>query len=346
MYKGQADIKDVARKAKVSVSTVSRALNNYTDVSKTTKERILQIVKELNYHPNSIAQGLVKQKTNILGFVLSYSSNAILLDLCMLEIIQGMMARIDSGNYNLCLLGQGLQFETEETRLKLIKQKLLDGVIIHATEPNLKLIRKLEEFDIPFVISGQFDANASENWYSVSSDDFGGAFKATSYLIGLGHSRVGFIGQNTYRMVGSQERLDGYKQALEAKLIPFERDLVVNGDFTMESGFQGTLQLFKNQRPPSAIFAANDQMAMGAIKAANFLGLKVPEQLSVIGFDDMATAAFVSPALTTIRQQNFEIGSLSAKMLIDLLNHQKPEARQTILPTSLIERDSCCAYHP
>lgn len=346
MGTNQANIRDVARKAKVSVSTVSRALNNYKDVNKETRERIIRVVKELNYHPNSIAQGLVRQKTNILGFVLSYSSDTILLDLCMLEIFQGMMARIDSGHYNLCLLGQGLNLESEDARLKLITQKLVDGVIIHATEPNLKIIEDLEKLDIPFVVSGQFGTDVAKKWYSVSSDDFGGAFKATSYLISLGHSRIGFIGQNSYRMAGSLERLDGYKKALEAKLIAFENELVVNGDYTMESGFQGTLQLFKNQQPPSAIFAANDQMAIGAMKAARILGLKVPEQLSIIGFDDMATSSFIFPSLTTIRQQNYEIGSLSVKMLIDLLNNQEPETKQIILPTSLVERDSCCIYRP
>lgn len=341
MSKSRVSIVDVARKANVSVSTVSRALNNYSDMNEETRKRILKIVKELDYYPNSIARGLVKQKTNILGLMLSYASGTTLLDLYLFEFIQGILEKVNNEKYNVCLLGTGLNFENSTKRL--LKQKFVDGVILRATESNNELAKQLEEWEIPFVSLGKFDIPCSENWYSVSSDDFGGAFKATSYLINLGHTKIGFIGENNFKVAGVQERLKGYKKALEAKLMNDQEELIINGDFTMESGFQGALKLLENKQRPSAIFAANDQMAIGVIKATHYLGIKVPEQLSLIGFDDLAIATFVYPSLTTVHQHIYELGTLAAQLLIDLVNGRKPKEKQIILPTTLIERDSCKA---
>lgn len=341
--KRPVSIRDVARRAGVSISTVSRALNNYDDISEDTYNRVIATAKELGYHPNRFARGLVTQKTNIIGFVLADHLVNPVMDLCSLEFMQGILGKAKTMGYNVCLLSSNIDQPGDATR-SLLEECFIEGVIFQATQMSESVARKLWEWRIPFVTLGKFDLRESDQWYSVGSDDFGGGFQATIHLADLGHKRIGYIGEDhSFKVAGLQERFEGYRKALESRMLPYDESLVGYGDLTLESGYQTAMNLLKVEDRPTAIFAASDQMAIGAVKAAFSMGIDVPSQLAVVGFDDLETASFVHPALTTVRQHIRELGSIAAQMLIEALENRVPEAKHLSLPTHLVVRDSCGA---
>lgn len=328
-------ISDIAKAANVTKATVSYVLNNKPGVSEETRERILKLMKEMNYHPNAVARGLAGQSTGMLGLVIPDIS-----DLFYAQIVRGVENTANLYNFTLNLCTTHAIPKKEREMVDLFTSGRVDGVILMTYFIDLDYINNLKKRRIPFVLIDS--ALNDESIYNISVDNFEAGYKATEYLIKLGHKRIAFI-HGPQTASDSLFRFRGYCQALSDHGILYEEDLVCQGDFKREGGYQAFFTLNRLRSKPTAIFAANDQMAIGVLSAAREANLKVPQELSVIGCDDIEASSLVEPSLTTIKQPIEEIGKNAAEIIFKLIHKEEPLQRRILLKTSLIERSSCRA---
>lgn len=303
-------IQDIAERADVSISTVSRVLNNTAPVAEETRERVLQIIAELGYKPNLFAQGLAGGQSRTIG-VLTQLIGSPFYDV----ILRGILKGIDGSGYSPLFADGGWEAEKDLVALKMFAERKVDGLILlngHAPE---SLLVELAG-QIPMIVLGRMIPALEEQ--CLPFDDFEAARKATHFLIEAGHRRIAHVaGLNVHE--DAMERRDGYLAALEQAGIRSDPELIIEGDFTEPSGMMAAEMLLMRGHVFSAIFAANDQMAYGARLALFRRGLRVPEDVSIVGFDDQAPSAFMIPPLTTIRRPPLEIGEAAGRALIDLM---------------------------
>ncbi|TYB97329.1 MAG: LacI family transcriptional regulator [Kosmotoga sp.] len=325
-------IADIAKMANVSKATVSYVINNKEGVSLDVRNKIKQIIKESNYKPNTMARALAGKRTNSVGLIIPDIS-----DMFYANIIRGVEKASGKFGYFLNLFTTHADPEKEHEVFDFLTSSIADGVIVMTYFVGKEVTRKLKQRKIPFVF---LDFPYDDDIYSVSVDNFEGGYKATSYLTALGHRKIAFIhGPEAAR--DSKARYHGYLKALREHNIPYNNDLVLKGDFLRQGGYKAAKSLIKNNKVPTALFAANDQMALGAMTAFKKEGYRIPEDISIIGFDNTEASTFSKPTLTTIMQPIFEMGSLAAKTLISLINGKTPEMKRYLLKTRLIERHSC-----
>lgn len=327
-------IKDVAARAGVSRQTVSRVINNKAEVSPETRERVLAVIEELGYRPNAAARSMVAGRTCTLGCIAPNLTDYTFA--CMIESAQEEARRL---GYFL-LTGSAPTERDVEPLLEELLRRQIDGLMVinpRADERYRHLI-PLVENGLAVVYLG--NSPCGEPVSSVRCDDREGGYQATHYLIGLGHTAIATIAGPSNEEC-TPDRLSGYQQALEEAGIPFDATLVASGDWSAASGFQAAQRLLDSGKPFSAIFAQNDQMAVGAIHALREAGREVPDDVSVIGFDDIPLASHFAPALTTLRQPMEESGQQAARLLIAAAHnhHQQPE--QILIHARLVERASC-----
>jgi len=323
-------IQDVAKTAGVSVSTVSRVLNAKVDVASETQDRVLAVINELGYTSNLAARSMRSRKKNLIGLVVPdigfpYS----------IEIMKGINRAIAESSFDLLLYTTGgIQKDGTVTReqhyVSLLNNSLTDGVIVVASSA--------AEFitDAPIIAVDPHMVNP--NYPSVQGTNYQGALEAMEYLISLGHTRIGFIGGRPE--IGSAgRRLQGYQDALLKAGIELDVTLIAPGDFSTETGHARAVQLLSLDNPPTAIFAANDQSAIGVFQAAEELELRIPDDLSVVGFDNVSEAKYLG--LTTVDQSLAEMGYIATQMLIKLVNKESLSEQIHKMPTKLVERSSC-----
>lgn len=328
-------IKDIAKYAGVSVTTVSRALNGYPDVSEETRERIKKIAEQLNYTPNSIARGLVTNKTHTVGLIVSELIKPGAYHPFFLEVLAGIKAGLKKDKYDLILFTVDPESQDATSYEKLCNDRKVEGAIVEGLRLSDPYIEEIKKTQIPTVLI-DIPILTDKVGY-VSSDNVRAAFEATSYLIKLGHRNIGFINGHNDAAV-SFERLEGYKKALEKNNIPYKEEYVVFDDFTQEGGYNSFKTLVFEHPEITAVFHASDLMAIGSFKAAKDLGMKVPEDISIVGFDDIELASLISPGLTTIRQDTFKMGYNAAKHLLSIIKGEKPQ--HILIPHKLVIRDS------
>ncbi|WP_226672543.1 LacI family DNA-binding transcriptional regulator [Rossellomorea aquimaris] len=329
-------IKDIARVAGVSVTTVSRALNGYSDVNEDTRKKIAQVAKELNYSPNSIARSLVMKKSKTIGLLVSGFTKESVKDNFIVEVLAGINEFVSGSDYDLVLFNTNSSKQREKTYTQLCRERRVDGVIIQGIRTDDPYLHEVVESDIPCVL---IDIPLeSTNVSHVTTDNVLGAEKAVGHLIDQGHRTIGMINGHEFAFV-SQQRLEGYYAALDHAQIKRHPSYIVNGAFTEESGREAANQLLKSHPEITAIFCASDLMAIGAIGAANELNIKVPEDLSIVGYDDILLASYISPKLTTIQQNKFQLGYEAARLLMELLTNQS-ETHRMVLDTNLMIRGS------
>ncbi len=325
-------IADIAKMANVSKATVSYVINNKEGVSPDVRNKIKQIIKESNYKPNTMARALAGKRTNSVGLIIPDIS-----DMFYANIIRGVEKASGKFGYFLNLFTTHADPEKEHEVFDFFTSSMADGVIVMTYFVGKEVTRKLKQRKIPFVF---LDFPYDDNIYSVSVDNFEGGYKATSYLISLGHRKIAFIhGPEAAR--DSKARYHGYLKGLKEHNITYDHDLVLKGDFLRQGGYKTAKSLIKNNKVPTALFAANDQMAIGAMTAFKKEGYEIPDDISIIGFDNTEASSFSKPTLTTIMQPIYEMGSLAAKTLISLINGKTPEKKRYLLKTRLIERQSC-----
>ena len=318
-------IQDIAERANVSISTVSRVLNNTAPVAEETRARVLSIIAELGYKPNLFAQGLAGGQSRTIG-VLTQLIGSPFYDV----ILRGILKGIDSSGYSPLFADGGWDAKKDQMAINMFIQRQVDGLIIlngHSPEEFLLEIAS----EIPMIIVGRDIPDLKEQ--CLPFDDFEAAQKATQYLIEAGHRRIAHItGLGDHQ--DAIERRDGYLKAHKEAGIEADPDLIIEGDFTEPSGVMAVEMLLMRGRIFSALFAANDQMAYGARLALYRRGLRVPEDVSIVGFDDQAPSAYMIPPLTSIRRPPLEIGEAASQALVNLIQGQSitlPKFQSTLM---------------
>jgi LacI family transcriptional regulator len=328
-------MQEVAARAGVSVSTVSHVINDTRHVETATRERVLQAVAELNYQPNRLARGLRNRQTATLGVLLPNSANPF-----FAQVLLGIEKTCFDLGYNIILGNAHDDPQRELFYLNTMLSKQVDGVLLISTDSHQEALDLLTRQDVPVVIADRSLGDRAVD--AVFTNNKQGAQMATEYLLALGHRRIGCI-SGLSLLTPSGERVHGYRAALDAAGVPFDESLVIAGDFLHEGGYQACRHLLELSNPPTAIFACNDMMAIGALCAIHEAGLQVPADISVIGFDDIPLAAYTIPRLTTIAQPAEQLGHVAAQRLIRRLREGPLPVQQRRLTVSLIERDSCRA---
>ncbi|MCD7036095.1 LacI family transcriptional regulator [Metabacillus sp. GX 13764] len=333
-------IKDIAKAAGVSVTTVSRALNGYSDVNEKTRKRIVEVAKEMEYSPNILARGLVMNKSKTIGLLVSGFSKESIKDNFTFEVLSGINQFAAGTDYDLVLFNTNSIKQREKTYAQLCRERRVDGAIMQGIKTDDPYLQEVVDSNIPCVLVDI--PIQTENVGFVTTDNVLGASKAAQYLIDLGHERIAMVNGHNYAYV-SQERLEGFKKTLEAANLPYREEWTVNGYFTEADAESAAYALLKKNKEITAIFCASDLMALGVIKAAARLGISVPEELSVIGYDDILLSSYVTPSLTTVSQNKQMLGYSAAELLISMLEDEKPSSH-IILETELKIRQSTAAY--
>lgn len=326
-------IKDIAREANVSVTTVSRVLNKKPDVSDDTKKEILKIIDELGYKPNGIARGLVLNKTYTIGLVVPDISNPY-----FPQVAKGVEKKAKELGYSVIFCDTDNDKEEEKKAIELLKNRRVDGIVLSLSMINKSELNKLQQENFPVV---QIDREVPGlNYPTVIIDNNESAFKATKYLIQLGHTQIAHITGDLDTKTG-QDRLVGFKRALKKFNIYQKEKWILEGDYSKESGFNLMKQLLESKERPTAVFAANDLMALGAYEAIFNYDLEIPEDISIIGHDDIDVASIIRPELTTMAQPKYKLGQEAARTLIEEIENNKVEnKRRILLKSQLIIRNS------
>lgn len=336
----QPTIADVARQAGVSTATVSRVINGQSVVAPTTRERVLAVIRELGYQPNALAASLVLRRSHTLGVVLPDISNPF-----FPEVVRGLEDAAHAAGYNVILCNSDLDTAKEIEYFEVLRQKRVDGLIYHSgtvTDAHLEAFQRLK---LPVVLAATQDPRGELPCVLV--DNRQAAAEVIEHLIGLGHRRVAVVTGND--PVSGESRLQGYRDALAGHGLQLEDGLVVRAEWTAEQAYQAVQSLIRRGPVPTAFAAASDLMALGVMGALHDTGLRVPEDVSVIGFDNISLAGTVRPGLTTMAQPMYEIGSEAASLLIRCLTEEDPEAcrgRRHVLPHRLVVRDSTAPPRP
>jgi LacI family transcriptional regulator len=330
-------LKDIARELGISVTTVSRALAGYDDVAESTRQRVRRMATDVGYYPNATARQLQSQRTDTLAFVIP-THGPRFSDPFFSELLAGIGNEAARNGFDLLVSTQSPNSDTErETYRRIVHGRRADGMLVVRTRQNDERIQFLHEQDFPFVAFGRTDQPFDFPY--VDEDGFQGIQLITRHMVELGHRRIGFISAPKGLMF-YQARFDGYCRTLEAGGIELNSDLVAIGDMTQRSGFQAGQELLSRPEPPTAIVACNDLMAVGAMSAAQQLGLEIGCDLSVGGFDDIPLAEHVHPPLTTVRQPVYEIGRRITLMLVRLIQGYELTETQVLLSPELVVRDS------
>ncbi|WP_066015708.1 LacI family DNA-binding transcriptional regulator [Endozoicomonas atrinae] len=326
----KATIKDVAREAKVSISTVSYAINGNERISEETRQRVLDVAKRLNYVANGNAKLLKQKKTRAIGLFFNSWFGPI-----YSEIARGIERTVHKMGYD--LVACSLYGEEQSTAYKYLRDRMVDGAIVLTNSFDDQFLQSVASEDLPLVVLDR--EIQAPHIYSILIDNFGGAFAATRALIDSGCKEVYYFSgpQDSY---DNQKRLDGYIAALGYFNVEFNKDFIIPADFTEESGYQQMKALLAKGIAPRAIFSGNDEMAIGIIRAAREHGVTIPGDLRLVGFDDIRESEMTVPALTTISHQKLEMGTLAAETLFSAINGDDTIDSPKIIPTNLVKRET------
>jgi DNA-binding LacI/PurR family transcriptional regulator len=319
-------IKDIARVAKVSPSTVSRALNADPRISKETAARIRLLAQEMGYTPSLAARDLVTQQTNTIGIVISCIS-----DLFISDLVIGVEQAARSYGYSVFLISSYRDADRELEAVQSLHERRTTGIIVTGSQIDEGYLQLRKRFSQPVVL-----INCPGYPHSISTDNLAGARQAVDHLTQLGHRQIAYIA-NEQSYQTNLDRFTGYGAILAQYGIPVDEQLIVEGDGTMSGGQWAVQQLLALPRPPTAIFCFNDLMAIGALCALSQAGIQVPDDCSVIGFDDLELAIYCCPPLTTIRQFRDQLGQRAMHMLHHLIEGRS-DVRAEILPAELVVR--------
>lgn len=331
-------IKDIAKLAGVSISTVSRTLNNYPDVGPKTREKILKIAEELNYFPNAVARSLVQKKTHTIGVFFGNNYNSGFDHPFFLEIISAVREVVGNAGYDLLIFTN--KNKERATYATLCRERSVDGVVLLLTgegkKKNDQLV-ELQESGIP-CIAIDLPLYGQKCTY-VESNNYQGSKLAMDHLASLGHKIIAFIGGDEISKT-SYDRLRAYQDGVMESRIGYHPDLVHLGYFSHEGAKKATTNLMTKRPDITAFFVASDEMAFSAIETLNELGYNVPEDVSVIGFDDIKESSFSKPSLTTVRQNKYEMGRVAATMLLEIIDQEDIELVPKTLSCELVIRES------
>ncbi|WP_421920447.1 LacI family DNA-binding transcriptional regulator [Marinifilum sp.] len=329
-------IKDIAEKLNISVSTVSRALKNNPEISLQTREAVQKLAKELKYQPNPLAVALKTQKSNTIGVVVPQIVSSF-----YASVVKGIEQVADEFGYQVFVSSSNENMEKEEKNVNGFLNMRMDGIILSLSRATNTYdhIHKIQDMGVPMVL---FDRTSKELEVSkVVADDAAAAHSAVLHLIEGGAKRISFLTGPEYMLFG-RNRMRGYKMALEEKGLPIDETLISRCDFTVEDAKKAVLELLKRSNRPDAFFAINDDLAIGAIAAAKELGLKIPEEVAVVGFSNSRRSRYMEPSVSTMDQNPKQVGREAAKLLFDQLEN-KPDSKaikEVVVQADLVVRTS------
>jgi DNA-binding LacI/PurR family transcriptional regulator len=331
---------DVAKLAGVSRTTVSFVLNDVPDVkiSQETRQRVLEAARELNYYPTAAARSLASGKTHRIGLILGEGQKRLSADAFLPGFLQGVTASVHQRGY-LVVLQMAEDVPSHEAFARLLREQQVDGLILSGPRSGDPVLAELAEEHFPLILHGRL---ADSTLPCVDVDNKAGAYQAVTHLIGLGHRRIGFISNAPLSYSGTQDRFAGYKQSLAEFDLPLDGELVRTAAFLPETGRAAMEGLLALSRRPTAVFVASDVVATGAMAAIRDDGLRIPEDMAVVGFDDIFLAAHLRPPLTTVRVPAYGLGWTAAQVLISLIEGDE-DVSSVVLETELVVRESCGA---
>ncbi len=333
-----ATIKDVAQAAGVSITTVSHTINGTRRVSDELRERVLRAMQQLDYHPNGLARGLRMGETKTIGLIVPDNSNPF-----FAEIARTIENIGFQNGYSVILCNSDGNTEKQQTYVHVLAMKQVDGIIFISAGRSTSDLRFLIDDGIEVVLVDRDEPDPAIDIVLVDNEQ--GGYNATRYLLDLGHRRIACIlGPDS--LSPSEQRAAGYRRAISEAGLELPADFVVGGDFMLAGGELAAVELLGRPDPPTAIFVCNDMMAIGAIRGARGRGVRVPEDLSIVGFDDIPLAGAVFPPLTTMAQPTAQIGALATELLLRRLQGPACDVRpeRIVLPAQLVIRASCQAH--
>lgn len=339
-------IKDIAKMAEVSITTVSKIINGKDhDISQATIDRVKHIMQEHRYVPNKLAGSLITKSTKTIGLVIPDITNPF-----FPELVRGAEDRANESGYSLFFCNSDDQLEKETQYIKSLMEKMVDGIIFTAASTDSSRNAAFRNISSPVVLVDRV-IEMDEVKASIVVDNVKGAYEGTKYLIGLGHKSILHI---TGPLKGkiSQERQQGYEQALLEAGIAIDTGLIFSGQFKLEWGYKAIEEALRKGIEFSAVFCGNDLIALGAMKYLKEQGKQIPNDYSVMGYDDIQIASHVDPPLTTIRQPKYQMGYQAVDTMIKLLSQEEPKSdtdadkkgKKIVLSTELIVRNTCAPF--
>jgi LacI family transcriptional regulator len=330
---------DVARLAGVSRTTVSFVLNNVVgmQISEETRRRVLLAADELGYVPDAAAQALASGRSKTVGLLLARRPHVIAADMYLTQILEVLVNELTQKGMRL-MLEVVADFENRESYLKLVRSNSIDGILYSGPRINDAALSSLVEHNVPTVVMGMVPGSC---YYSVDIDNHDAAYRGVSHLIRLGHTRIACLTNAKPTYAAALDRLKGYQDALDFVGIPVDQDLIQYGEFDPESGYFHMKYLLDANPAPTAVFVASDVVAFGAMAAIRERGLRIPEDIALVGFDDVPISRFVDPPLTSLRLPVVDLAQSASEMLVSLIRGETPSQTQVILDAPLIVRKSC-----
>ncbi len=330
-------ISRIAELSGVSKATVSRVLNGYPHIRPEIREKVQKVIAETGFQPNNVARLLASDRSNIIALIIPSGPYAVFTDPYFPVLTQGISQAANRNHQTLALFIMQSEEEGHETVRHILNTGLIDGMIITADRKDASLIPSVIEHKMPFVVIGRPEHTPNASY--IDADNVGGSYLATQHLISLGYKRIATIASS--QNSSGDDRFTGYCRALADHQIPMNESLIAFGDYSLQSGYEATQKLLPAS--PDAIFVASDTMALGVLRALREAGLRVPQDIAIVGYDDLPPALQADPALTTIRQPIEKIGGLAVEMLMEVITAPNAERQERILPTQLIVRASCGA---
>lgn len=336
-------LEDIAKMAGVSRATVSRVINNQVGARSKTRGRVLQVIAETGFQPHAAARSLASQRSNVIGLIMPMPANEILSQPYLLQLAEAISRACHEVDYILSLFLTGSGTDEQKLLPKITCKGFVDGLIVRVTDTHnsASLLEKLVEIGIPFVATGHLTDPQQTSYVVV--DNVTAAYKAVTHLLDLGRRRIAMIA-GSMESYPSLERLKGYRQALSAQGLAGDDRLITVGEYTKSGGYYAACRLLDHK--PDAIFAATDNMAVGVLQALHEAGIRVPDDIAVVGFDDISLAREADPPLTTMRQPLTVMGKRLVEILFDIMETGLDPPRQVIFEAELVIRKSCGAANP
>ncbi|MBA2873835.1 catabolite control protein A [Thermaerobacillus caldiproteolyticus] len=325
-------IYDVAREANVSMATVSRVVNGNPNVKPSTRKKVLEAIERLGYRPNAVARGLASKKTTTVGVIIPDISS-----IFFAELARGIEDVATMYKYNIILSNSDQNKEKELHLLNTMLAKQVDGIVFMGGNITEEHVNEFQKSPVPIVLAATIEPNNTIP--SVNIDYEQAAFDAVTYLLEKGNKRIAYVTGPADDPI-NQKKLAGYRRALETRGLPYDEALIIEGDYSYDSGIEAYEKMAELAERPTAVFAGTDEMALGVIHSAQDHGISIPEQLEVVGFDNTRLATMVRPRLTTVVQPMYDIGAVAMRLLTKYMNKENVENHIVVLPHRIEYRES------
>jgi LacI family transcriptional regulator len=326
-------IYDVAREANVSMATVSRVVNGNPNVKPTTRKKVMEVIDRLGYRPNAVARGLASKKTTTVGVIIPDISNVI-----FAELARGIEDIATMYNYNIILSNSDQNIDKEIRLLNTMLGKQVDGLVFMSGNITNEHVSEFEKSPVPIVLAGSIEDTGKIP--SVNIEHEQAVYDAVKSFIDSGHKHIAMVIGPLHEPINAENKLSGYKRALSEAGIPYDEELVTEGDYTYDSGIEAIEKLLEASNKPTAIFVASDEMALGVVHGAEDKGYKIPDDFEVITSENSKLSLMVRPQLTTIVQPLYDIGAVAMRLLTKLMNNEEVEEQKVILPHRIETRSS------